>query len=121
MSKEKLNRVKRIKTEQTRLSKIFTELEEDKRSSAQGLISRAAFLLVSLEDYEDDINIGGSVESFQQSEHLPPYERARPVVQQYNSANKLYQTIIKQLTDMLPEKDKNDSNASLMKGLIKPD
>ena len=114
MSKEKQNRVKRINLEVKRLTEVFDKLPADKRKTSLGLINRAGFLLVSLEDYEDDINTNGSVDLFQQSEAVPAYERARPVVQQYNSANKLYQTIIKQLADMLPDRSEATSLQTLL-------
>jgi hypothetical protein len=72
---------------------------------AQGLIQRAAHMRITLDDYEKDIDENGTVELFQQSASAPPYERSRPVVSNYNSLAKNYQTIIKQLTDLLPKGD----------------
>lgn len=68
-----------------------------------GLILRAAFMRVTLEDFEEDLNANGSVEMFSQSEKAEPYERERPVARLYNTMNKNYQSIMKQLADRLPE------------------
>ena len=119
MSKAKEDRVKRIRKERNRLRRIFNDVEGDKKKIVIGLIERASFLRVSLEDYENDINENGSVDMFSQGDQRP-YERARPVVQQYNSANKLYQTITKQISEMLPENDKVDSKIFIMDDLRKP-
>lgn len=119
MSTEKLEREKRIKKERNRLRKIFKEISEEKKKITIPLIDRASFLLVSLEDYENDINEKGSTEFFAQGDQIP-YERARPVVQQYNSANKLYQTLVKQLTDMLPDEEKDTALIKAINDMNKP-
>lgn len=102
-----LTKEQRIKKEENRLNKIFRDIKDEKKfKTALPLISRAAFLKTTLEDYENDINANGSVEMFQQGEKQEPYERERPVVRQYNQMNGQYAKIIKQLTDLLPEKNK---------------
>jgi hypothetical protein len=58
---------------------------------------------VTLEDYEADLDAGGYVELFTQSEKTDPYERERPVARLYNTMNKNYQSIMKQLSDKMPE------------------
>jgi hypothetical protein len=95
----------KVTKEVTRLSNIFAKLPPDLLSVAQGLIQRAAHMRITLDDYEKDIDENGTVELFQQSASAPPYERSRPVVSNYNSLAKNYQTIIKQLTDLLPKGD----------------
>lgn len=98
-----LSRHERIKKEQSRLARIFKNIDGDKYKSVEGLIKRASFMRITLEDYESDINENGSVELFSQSDKTEPYERERPVVRLYNTMNKNYQSIMKQLTDMLPK------------------
>jgi hypothetical protein len=58
---------------------------------------------VTLEDYEADLDDRGYVELFSQSPQMEPYERERPVARLYNTMNKNYQSIMKQLSDMLPK------------------
>ena len=95
----------RVTREENRLKVIYEKLPKDAKEVAAGLIRRAAYMRVTLEDYEEDINIGGSVELFRQKEGAPAFERVRPVAQLYNTLNKNYQSIIKQLSDMLPKGD----------------
>lgn len=95
----------RVTKEETRLTKIFAKLPPDLLNVGQGLIRRAAYMRTTLEDYEKDLDENGTVELFQQSPTAPPYERLRPVASNYNTLNKNYQSIIKQLSDLLPKGD----------------
>ncbi|WP_424766312.1 hypothetical protein [Paenibacillus sp. sgz302251] len=95
----------RITREETRLTAVFKNLPPNEKAVAVGLIQRAAYMRVTLEDYEKDINAGGSVEPFQQKAGAPSFDRVRPVAQLYTTLAKNYQTIIKQLTDLLPKGD----------------
>ncbi|MCI8838146.1 MAG: hypothetical protein HFG74_08805 [Hungatella sp.] len=98
-----MEKEKRIKREENRLKKIFREVEENRKRTVEGLIKRAAFMRVSLEEFEQDLNENGFTEQFQQGEKQDPYDRKRPVADLYNTMNTSYQKIIKQLTDLLPE------------------
>jgi len=100
---KEITKEERIKKELNRLKKNYKEISKEKMNVVDGLIYRAAYMRVLLEDYEADLDEGGYVEMFTQSEKTPPYERERPVARLYNSAFKNYQTIIKQLTDLLPK------------------
>ena len=98
-----MEKAKRIRKEENRLKKIYKNLEGQKKQTAQGLIQRAAFMRVTLEDFEADLDQNGFVEMFQQGKDQDPYERKRPVADLYNSMNTSYQKIVKQLTDLLPK------------------
>jgi hypothetical protein len=93
----------RITKEVNRLQKVYGNIPDALIEPAQGLIKRAAYMLVTLEDYETDLDAGGYVEKFTQSEKTAAYERERPVARLYNTMNKNYQSIMKQLSDMLPK------------------
>jgi predicted transcriptional regulator len=111
MKKKELSKADRITKEEKRLKVIYKDLSKDKKSIVEGLIYRAAYMRIMLEDYEKDLDEKGYVEQFSQSEKLEPYERERPVARLYNTANKNYQSIIKQLSDLLPKevpKQEND-------------
>ena len=81
---------------------IFTDLPSDVLKLYDGLIMRSAYMRITLEDYEADLDENGYIEKFSQSEKLEPYERERPVARLYNAMNKNYQSIMKQLADKLP-------------------
>lgn len=95
----------RVRREVTRLNKIFAARNHEEKEYLAGLIKRAAWMKVQLEDMEKDLEQNGLTEMFTQSENAPPYERERPKARLYNSINKNYQTIMKQLADFLARSD----------------
>ena len=102
---------RKIKNEIKRLSKIYEELPENENRLIESLIKRAAFMRISLEKYEEDLKTNGYSEMFTQSIKMDPYERERPAARLYNSMNKNYQSIMKQLGDFLvrePPKEADD-------------
>ena len=103
MSKKEITKAERISNEDKRLRKIYKDLKKDKIATVDGLIRRAAYMRITLEDMEIDLDTNGFVELFSQSEKTEPYERERPVARLYNTMNKNYQSIIKQLSDLLPK------------------
>lgn len=114
MAKEK-TKEQRIKKEIDRLNAIYRDLPADVGALYEGLIVRAAYMRVTLEDYEQDMNERGYVEAFSQSDKLEPYERGRPVVGFYNTMAKNYQTILKQLADRLPDQPEVDPSEEILK------
>lgn len=110
MRKEK-TKEQRIKDEERRLNKIYSDEKDSKKLKVvQGLIQRAAYMRVTLEDYEKDINENGATEKFCQGDQ-EPYDRKRPVADLYNTMNTAYQKIMKQLTDLIPEEKKKETDA----------
>lgn len=103
--KREIARKRRINKEIRRLEKIFENQPEDIKAIADGLIKQAAYQRIQLEDYIVDLEQNGYVELFTQSPKTPPYERERPVVRLYATANRNYQTIMKQLADLLPKQE----------------
>lgn len=112
-SKKVLTKEARIKKEYNALKRNYKTLPKDRLNVVEGLIQRAAFMKISLEDMEVDLDEKGFVEEFQQSPNVDPYERERPVARLYNSMNKNYQSIIKELSSHLEQvvnvKTDNDS------------
>lgn len=103
--KKKAAKKRRITAEEKRLRESYKKIPDDLMRVADGLIRRAAYMRVTLEDYEIDLDNGGYVEQFTQSEKTKAYERERPVARLYNQMNRNFQQIIKQLSDMLPKPD----------------
>ena len=98
----KIEKEKRIKAEESRLKRIYKKIGSEKMNLAIGAIQRAAFLRVSLQELEDDINENGYTEKFQQG-NQEPYDRKRPNAETYKSFYDSYLKTVKQLTDMLPK------------------
>ena len=99
-SKEEKDKL--ILAEKKRLVGIYKDIEVKRKSTINGLIERAAFMRISLDELEKDLNTNGFVELFSQGEQ-DPYERKRPTADIYNQINNSYQKLIKQLTDLLPK------------------
>ena len=94
----------RIKAEEKRLNDIFEGMNDKCKETARGLIKRAAFIQISLEDLEEDLALHGFTELFAQGDQ-EPYPRERPAYKVYCNMNSNLQKIIKQLTDLLPKDD----------------
>ena len=103
-----LDKQKRISAEYKRLKQLFRDMPKDVITLYEGIIHRAAYMRATLEDYETDIDNNGYVEYFSQSDKVEPYQRERPVARLYNSMNKNYQTIIRQLKEALPDQSEYD-------------
>lgn len=103
------------KSEFNRLKKILENMPPNRYTVAEGLIREAARMRVLLDQTYADIEKNGRVEMFSQSEKAEPYERERPVVRQYMQANKNYQSIIKQLIDICPERAAGGKLEALLK------
>jgi len=101
--KKELTKADRINAEEKRLRTIYKNIDRDNKAIIEGLIQRAAYMRVTLEDWETDIMENGYIEMFTQSEKTDPYERERPVARLYNTMNANYQKIIKQLSDLVPK------------------
>lgn len=108
----------RIIKEERRLKKIYKKIHKDNKAIIDGLIRRAAYMRITLEDWELDIMDNGITEMFTQSVNIEPYERERPVARLYNTMNANYQKIIKQLSDLVPKEvkavDENDGFADFI-------
>ena len=106
-----LDKQERINKETKRLNSIYAKIGKKEKQIIDGLVKRAAYMRITLEDMELDLIENGFTEMFTQSEKTDPYERERPVARLYNTLNKNYQTIIKQLTDFIerePPQPKSD-------------
>lgn len=91
-----------VKKEKNRLRNLYKNIPPNKFKTVEGLIIQAARLRILLNENWDDIAENGDYEQFTQSDKTEPYERERPVARLYNTRDKMYQSVIKQLTDLLP-------------------
>lgn len=110
---EKMNRIdkeKMIKREITELKKIFKEIDEDKKPFADRLIQQCAFMLTTLNELQETLNEQGSIELFVNGKQ--EMLREHPAAKTYNTMIKNYNSIIKQLLDLLPE-DRKESDELL--------
>lgn len=111
MAKKKVTR--RIADEKARLLEIFKDLEPNKLSTCQALIDRAAFITVSLEDLEDQLNATGWVEPYQNGENQSGMKKAA-AADVHISLTKNLNAIVKQLLELVPPAQKESRLAAMM-------
>lgn len=104
----------RVSLEYDRLIVLFKDIPKNQLKIAEGLITQASRLRVLLDDNWRDILENGEYEKFSQSKDQRPYDRRRPIVENYDSRDKTYKDIIKQLNDLLPQQN-NESRTAVDK------
>lgn len=108
----------RMKREILRIKKLLRDLPDEKLKMADGIIKRAAFMQVTLEDLEEDIKAYGTVENFSQTRDIE-YDRERPAVRIYNTLVKNYSNAMKQIVDLLPQQQDGMKKQDLLLEFLK--
>lgn len=103
----------RIKRERKRLGVIFADLEPNKLSTCQAFIDRAAFITVSLEDLEAQLNETGWIEYYQNGENQSGMKKAA-AADVHISLTKNLNAIVKQLLDLVPPAQKASRLEAMM-------
>lgn len=103
MIKKELTKEDRIKKEINRLKKLYKDMPENTMKKVISLIENAAFMTVTLEDLQDAINKNGTISEYKNGENQYGTKKS-PEVEVYNTMIKNHMGIIKQLTDLMPEK-----------------
>ncbi len=89
--------------EEKRLEKILKDVPKEQIALCERLIERAAFMGVMLIEYEEEVKKNGIVTQMCQGEYT--IDRENPAIKGYNVMIKNYQSVVKQLTELLPDKD----------------
>lgn len=102
-SKETGNKTKEkmIKNEIVRLTRVFKEIEKNKRLTTKGLIEEAAYMKATLKELKSSIDESGPIDEMQQGEYS--ILREHPALKAYNTMVQRYTTVIKELTNLLPK------------------
>ena len=90
-----------IKKEITRLTKLYKNIEGNKKEVANGVIQEAAFMRATLGELKVMIDASGPIDEMPQGEYS--ILREHPAVKIYNTMIQRYTSAIKQLTDLLPK------------------
>jgi hypothetical protein len=113
MKKEYLLKKEQIKQEKEDLKNIYSELEEDKKAIADGLIEELAFIRISLVEIKDDLIENGFVDIMPQGDY--EIRREDPASKSYIKLLQKYKDITKDLVKMLPkDEDIDDTKLSVM-------
>lgn len=108
---KKLDKEKNIKKEIGELSKIFKDIDQERKQFADRLIQQCAFMLTTLSELQETLNEQGSIELFVNGKQ--EMLREHPAAKTYNTMIKNYNSTIKQLLDMLPEGNKAEQDELL--------
>ena len=103
----------RIRREKDRLLEIFKDLEENKLNTTMALIDRAAFITISLEDLEEQLNVSGWVETYQNGENQSGVKKSA-AADVHISLTKNLNAIVKQLLEMVPPAQKSSRLTEMM-------
>ena len=97
-----MQEVKRTSKELSKLRKIFKDIEPAKRKTVEKLIENAAFMAESLNELQEIIREKGFTEEYQNGANQYGVKKCSEV-EIYNTMIKNYTSVIKQLTDLLPD------------------
>jgi len=92
---------KLINKEIKRLKETCINMDEERLTTADGLIKEAAFMSITLLDLKKSINKSGCVSIYQNGENQWGTKKS-PEIDVYNTMIKNYMQIIKQLAELLP-------------------
>ena len=104
---------KRIKKEVRRLKGIFAELEPNKLKTVDALIARAAFITISLEDLEVELNEKGWTEWYENGRNQSGQKKSA-AADAHISLTKNLNAIMKQLLELVPAEQKGGRLAEMM-------
>ena len=102
-----------IKKEEKKLNTIFKDIPEDKKSLCEGLIKNAAFMYVTLEELQKEINENGAMIKYQSGNGFHTI-RDNPAQKAYTTMISRYTGIIDQLNKMLPSDKIMQNNDELL-------
>lgn len=117
-TKNELSKEERISIEIKKLNAIFTKLNLKTKKSVHSLIENAAFMSITLEDLQKEINLNGIVEKYKNGENQFGVKKSASV-EVYNQMIKNHMGIMKQLSELLPKPvvgNKNDGFDSFVNG-----
>lgn len=115
MEKDKESRIKKKKLV---LNRLYKNLPKDRLDLVKDLIERAAYMIVSLEDMEEQISQDGLMIKMDQGKY--DIDRAHPLLTSYTTMVKSYNSTIKQLNEFLPQSDAQVAGQALMTFATKP-
>ena len=102
MKDKNLTKEQKIKKEIGRLKKLYKDMPEQTMKKVISLIENAAFMEITLQDLQDDINKNGAVSEYQNGENQFGTKES-PEASIYNKMIKNLMGAIKQLTDLTPQ------------------
>ena len=113
-TKTEKTKEQRIKSEKSRLKKIFKDLDENKKNLVTPLIEKAAFMSVELDDLQEIIEQDGWTSEYKNGENQYGTKKS-PEAETYIALSKNYAAVIKQLTDLVPAAKRKKSRLEALR------
>lgn len=108
---------KLVKKQNSKLKKIFAEIPSDRKTICESLIQNVAFMIVELNDLQDQIHEHGMVEEYKNGENQCG-TKPSSAAQIYNATLKSYNTSIKLLLGELPEGNSKENTTNALAAMI---
>lgn len=96
---------------------VFDAIPLGQKAIADRLISRAAFMTVTLQRLEDSLNSSELVETYQHGESQTGIKQAAEL-QGYNALVKNYATVMRQLSGMVPKATEQKATSNQLMELL---
>lgn len=109
-----LSKIERIDKEKRRLRRLFRDLEPNKLKTCQAIIDRVAFITISLEDLEEQLNETGWVEPYKNGENQRGLKKAA-AADAHISLTKNLNALMKQLLELVPPAQKESRLMEMMR------
>ena len=90
-----------VNNEIKRLTRLFKDIEANRRLTSKGLIEEAAFMKATLQELKLEIDKHGPIDEMPQGEYS--ILREHPALKSYNTMVQRYTSIIKDLIGLLPK------------------
>lgn len=103
---DSIEKNKLIKKEILKLNRLFQDIEEHRKQSLKSLIQNCAFMSVTLSELQEDINVNGYIERYQNGANQSGIKESSSI-KIYNALIKNYNASMKQLFDQIPEEEKS--------------
>lgn len=109
----------RSKKEYARLKKQISALDAKNKALAEPLMQNVAFMKVTLEDLQEEVNVYGTTEEYQNGQNQSGCKQSA-ALQAYNATVKNYNSCVKTLAQILQQagEAQGESLGELMAGLM---
>ena len=112
-NKADLTKDQRIRREYQRMKKLFSAMPENELKFCDPLLQNAAFMKVTLEDLQKQINENGTSDSYQNGANQSG-TKASADLQAYNSLAKVYNALMDKLSGKLPKEIRKSKLQAMM-------
>lgn len=113
-TKKDLTKEERIKQEYNRLRRIFSKLDKNMKTTVDSLLRNAAFMSVSLDELQEEINREGYVVEYQNGANQSGTKQS-DAVKTHIAMTKNHAAIIRQLCELVPPEEKAKSRLAALR------